>query len=79
MGKEGPQLDEEQKGKKNPRLSSRGRTFNTVSRGFQAFLALPYSFLIVSPLVRSASGEQGEGKAKFRYLSGVVRAIAQMV
>ena len=75
----GPQLVVEQKGKKNPRLSSRGRTFNTVNRGFQAFLALPYSFLIVSPLVRSASGEQGKGTANFGYLSGVVRAIVQMV
>ncbi len=41
MGKEGPQLVGEQKGKKNPWLNSRGRTFNTVNRGLQAFLALP--------------------------------------
>ena len=46
VGKKGPQLDTEQKGKKNPRPSSRGRTFNTAGRGLGIYGRSPYSFLL---------------------------------
>ncbi len=46
VGKKGPQLDTEQKGKKNPRPSSRGRTFNTAGRGLGIYDRSPYSFLL---------------------------------
>jgi len=46
VGNKNPQLDTEQKGKKNPRPTSRGRTFNTAGRGLGIYGRSPYSFLL---------------------------------